>query len=156
FSQTAGAHLVGGTNNTLFLGYNPGASGTYTLAGTGTLTPGYMQIGWYGVGNFIQSGGSNNVIFDPLIRSQLCASGTYTLSGGTFTLGRDLIINEHATGTFNQTGGVANINRIIMGRWADGGSNVVGTYNLSSGAVLNTTGDQIIDSVGNGAFNQTG
>jgi hypothetical protein len=156
FSQTAGTHLIGGTNNTLFVGYNAGASGTYTLAGTGSLAPGYMQIGWLGNGNFIQSGGSNNILFDALIGSQLGSSGTYTLSGGTFTVGGQLIVGEHATGTFNQTGGSANVNFLNLGRWLDGGSNVVGTYNLSSGAYLTSVGDQWIGSVGNGTFNQTG
>jgi T5SS/PEP-CTERM-associated repeat protein len=156
FTQTAGTHLIGGTNNTLFVGYNAGASGTYTLAGTGSLAPGYMQIGWLGNGNFIQSGGSNNIAQDALIGSQLGSSGTYTLSGGSFTVGGQLIVGEHANGTFNQTGGSANVNFLTLGRWLDGGSNVVGTYNLSSGAYLTSVGDQWIGSVGNGAFNQTG
>ncbi len=56
----------GGTNNTipvsggLYLGYNPGSSGSYNLSGSGLLS-GYSEyVGYSGTGTFTQSGGTNS------------------------------------------------------------------------------------------------
>ena len=43
----------------LYLGYNAGASGTYTLSGSGLLSAWTQYVGYSGTGNFTQTGGTN-------------------------------------------------------------------------------------------------
>ena len=107
-------------------------------------------MGWAGIGNFLQSGGTNNCINECEIGSLAGSSGTYSLSGsgyatvagnqyvgysgsGTYSLSGSgyltVAANEdvgyYATGTFLQTGGTNSI-----GDWL-----YLGTVSGGSGAV---------------------
>ena len=57
FTQSGGSNTV---NNGLFLGYNAGDNGTYSLTGPGGLSAGYEIVGLSGTGSFNQSGATNN------------------------------------------------------------------------------------------------
>jgi hypothetical protein len=153
-SQTGGIHaILGNGTNALYLGYNAGASGTYTLAGTGSLsTTASEYVGYSGAGNFIQNGGSNVVSQDLSIGHNPGATGVYTLSAGTLSVANSVeYLGFLGSGTFNQSGGSNTVFGMILGLGASG----VGAYNLSNGASLSVAGE-IIGSGGAGVFNQTG
>ena len=85
FSQSGGINTIG---KYLYLGYNPGDSGAYSLIG-GQLSPVDAEfVGFYGTGSFTQSGGTNSN--DPNGYSDQYvylghlpgSSGSYILSGG--------------------------------------------------------------------------
>jgi hypothetical protein len=152
--QTGGIHaILGNGTNALYLGYNAGASGTYTLGGTGSLSVNACEyVGFSGAGAFIQNGGSNVVSQDLSIGHNPGAVGTYTLSAGTLSVANSVeYLGFLGSGTFNQSGGSNAVFGMILGLGASG----VGTYNLSNAASLNVAGE-IIGSGGSGVFNQTG
>ena len=60
FTQSGGTNTISATLRGLYLGYNPGSSGSYTLSG-GSLSSEYEFVGYYGTGNFTQSGGTNTI-----------------------------------------------------------------------------------------------
>ena len=149
FTQSGGTHTVTGS---LYLGYNAGASGTYNLNGgnevTGNLYLGYnagasgaynldggnlrivggpvatgnVYIGYSGSGTFTQSGGSNAVTGNLILAANAGSRGTYNLSGGSLRVfGTESL---GANSTFNHTGG----------------TNTVGTLDLSGGGTYNLRG----------------
>ena len=71
--------------DSLYLGYNTGASGTYTLSGTGSLSSGSEYVGYNGSGSFTQSGGTNSVT-DTLALGYGSGRGTYNLTGGSLSV----------------------------------------------------------------------
>ena len=74
----------------LILGFNPGASGTYSLSG-GSLYAPNEYVGYSGTGNFTQSGGTNAI---PGVGSLSIAYSSG--SGGTYSLsGSGLLIRSH-------------------------------------------------------------
>ena len=82
FEQTGGMNSVYYNNiYKLYLGYNPGSSGTYKLSGTGLLSTDYEYIGYSGTGTFTQTGGTNTATY-----VKIGTTGTYTLSGGTLNI----------------------------------------------------------------------
>jgi hypothetical protein len=142
----------GGTNNfsdgTLCVGY--GASGSYSLSGTGTLTdaPGGSSFLYIGessgvTGSFIQTGGSVSLAGTVSEIVGVSGSGTYSQSGGTNTIG-------------DYPGGD---NSCILTLGANAGSS--GVYTLSAGTLSvssNPYGNssENIGSSGSGTFIQTG
>ena len=84
FSQTGGTNTINNNNNhnTLNLGYNPGSIGTYSLSGSGKLSAANEFLGYWGMGNFVQAGGTNIVSGSNLfIGGNAGSNGTYSLSG---------------------------------------------------------------------------
>ena len=75
-------------NGDLTLAVISGASGTYNLSGTGSLTvSGNEIIGENGSGAFTQSGGTNTTA-SLILGDQTSGNGTYTLSGtGSLAVG---------------------------------------------------------------------
>ena len=78
----------GGTNTSynssglyLYLGYNPGDSGTYNLSGSGLLSASTEYLGYAGKGFFTQSGGTNTINSFLYLGYNAGGSGTYNLSG---------------------------------------------------------------------------
>ena len=79
FSQSGGTNAVpnnnplpGGSTSCLYMGYNPGSTGTYSLSGTGLLSvtgtgpaPNGEFVGFSGAGAFTQSGGTNAISNSP-------------------------------------------------------------------------------------------
>ena len=78
-NQTGGTNTVGGT---LFLGFNSGTSGTYSLSG-GIFSTGFGFVGYQGHGVFNQSGGISNIGYNLQLGFSSGSSGTYNLSGGS-------------------------------------------------------------------------
>jgi hypothetical protein len=177
----------------LYLGYNTGASGTYYLSG-GTLNPaappyttftmlGFEEIGYSGIGTFIQSGGINQIsTVTPGDASQVLgvlqigynsgSRGTYVLSGGTLStvnvngnkspsnLAGAEYVGYSGAGSFIQTGGTnacSGTAGILFVGYNTGSS---GSYTLSGGELStyssNSTGSEIIGYDGTGSFVQTG
>ncbi len=173
-NQTGYTNAVGTALN---VGGQSGATGTYSLSGTGIVSVQGYSIGNAsefvgvrgGTGNFNQSGGINYMpgatlyVGTGIFGSGGATTGTYTLSGGSIysirageATGAETIGDSGAHGTFNQTGGENDCNNGVFI-----GSNVawrydkismpgaVGVYNLSGG-VLNTSGDAIQGYSGDG------
>jgi T5SS/PEP-CTERM-associated repeat protein len=156
FNQNSGTHTAG----TLYLGYNAGSSGTYTLSGgslnvsnTGDLFNTF--VGFKGTGVFNQTGGSNNIASFLILGYFAGSSGTYTLSGGTLFVASEEAVGDSGNGVFNQTGGINTTPDLGINGAVGSGAGAVGTYNLSNGATL-SIGNLDIGHEGTGAFNQTG
>jgi hypothetical protein len=161
FNQTGGVNSIGSNLNgnsgtALYVGYLGGSTGTYVLSGTGNLSPIVPEvIGEFGVGNFNQSGGTNDITNDNnLVVGDMAGSiGTYSLSGGSASAQGGMVGNS-GIGNFNQTGGTisfsGNSSTLLLGNNA--GS--TGTYSLSAGS-LSAPGETI-GNAGIGNFNQSG
>jgi outer membrane autotransporter protein len=158
----------------LFLGYNPGSSGTYNLSGGSLSTTSGEIVGYYGSGVFNQTGGSNatgnltlgsgtgisgtfnqidgtNTISGILFLGYNSGgSGVYNLSGGSLSAGFEYIGNN-GVGTVNQSGGT---NTIDLNLYLGGSPGSSGTYNLDGGSLKAT--NQLVGYHGNGIFNQNG
>ncbi len=146
----------GGSNsflNNLYLGYNAGDNGAYSLSGSSQLSSAYFAsyeyVGYFGTGTFTQSGGTNR-FSGPY--TALClgynagSSGTYILSGSGQVSAVYEEVGIGGTGTFTQSGGTNSI-----GVTLSLGSN--GTYSLSGNGLLSAG----YESVGStGTFTQSG
>jgi hypothetical protein len=132
----------------LFLGYNPGSSGSYNLSG-GSLYAPSQYVGYSGVGSFTQSGGTNSVGGLYLGYSSSSSSGSYNLSGGSlYALYVDVGNYGSGGGTFTQSGGTNSSADLYVG-YADDGS-----FRLSGGLLYSST--QYIGYEYMGSFTQSG
>jgi hypothetical protein len=106
FTQTGGT--VKSTMQ-LNIGSFLGATGTYNLSGTGSLTADTQYVGFNDRGIFNQSGGSNAAQYVS-VGNAAPGWGTYNLSGGTLTIGSagSLVIGRVGRGELIQTGGDIN------------------------------------------------
>jgi hypothetical protein len=155
FNQTGGAVTL--TANPAFsssggltLGFSslPSTSGTYNLS-SGTLTDQGAQIGFAGLGNFNQSGGTHTVNGSLNIGMFTGGTGTYAMSNGaSLDVMLDEVVGTYASGVFNQTGGVNTVGGAIRIGPNSGSS---GIFNLSGG----TVNVALVDLM-RGAFNATG
>ena len=155
FTQTGGKNIAteGGE---LYLGYNAGDSGTYTLSGNGQLS-GTTHVGHSGTGHFVQSGGTNT--------GALClgynagSHGTYALSNtGRWSYDGDLHVGYSGTGDFNQTGGSISTSVTSGTLYLGYNLGASGSYTLSDGTV-SWSGDRRSEHVGHsgtGSFRQSG
>jgi Dockerin type I domain len=145
FTQTGGANTVGTTlsSTNLYVGYNTGSNGLFSLSGTGALQDyGIEVIGTAGSGTFIQTGGTNTVVSPTSaaflsVASESGSTGLYSL-GGTGSLqitNGEEDIGVNGSGTFTQSGGT---NTIGSGWSLNIGYNPgsFGIYNLSGGSVV--------------------
>jgi outer membrane autotransporter protein len=151
FTQSGGTNSV---TNGLILGGAVGASGTYTLSNTGSLSAfgGIEYIGYFGSGAFTQSGGTNTVPFGILyLGTAASASGTYNLSGGSLSVGQE-IIGNNGSGAFTQSGGTNSATTLTLADQT--GSS--GTYALSLTGSLSVGGGEFIGESGSGVFTQSG
>lgn len=123
----------GGFTNTvgnfLFMGFNPGASGTYNLGGTGSLTALVEFIGFQGSAAFNQTGGTNTATWQFATSFVGGSNSTYNLSGGNL-VGNLEVIGNGGYGVFNQTGGNNTVTTFLI---VGGNVGANGTYNLSFG-----------------------
>lgn len=156
FNQSGGTNSLG-NNAVLYVGYNSGSTGTYSLTGTGSLSVSLNeQIGINGAGNFNQGGGTNTAGSAIYLGYDIASTGTYAMSDGTLdTIGADQngyseYIGYCGTGNFNQSGGTNTASYIVLG--ANSGS--TGTYTLSSGTL--SCAYIGIGQIGSGNLNQTG
>jgi hypothetical protein len=183
-SQTGGSNSLTTNQGLLILGYNSGSTGNYALSG-GALTSVNIPpevsttpiaaeyVGYSGVGNFAQTGGTNACtgFYGILIVGFNSGSvGTYNLSAGALTTNYPVTggggspqgseyVGYSGTGTFVQSGGSNTCNPttypILLGRLNLGvtqGSS--GSYFLSGGVL--TAQEEIIGLNGAGNFVQSG
>jgi autotransporter-associated beta strand protein len=102
--------------NELYIGNeNTGASGTYTLSGTGALN-----------------------VANEVVVGRESGTGILNVDGGTMTTtgnGNMYVGRRNGTGTLNQTGGTIVVNREFGVGTRDDGKIGTGTYNLSGGSI---------------------
>jgi fibronectin-binding autotransporter adhesin len=129
----------GGINATqqLMLGYYAGAFGSYALSGTGLLSDsGYDEaVGYSGVGEFSQTGGTNTVGSSNslFLGTNSGSIGYYDLSGsGVLSVDNSEVIGYSGNGSFNQAGGTNTIGQSLYIASQSGSS---GGYMLSGGTV---------------------
>ena len=151
----------GGTcsTNALYLGYNAGSTGTYTLSGSGLLTMqgeyDSVSVGCSSTGAFTQSGGISNINgYGAILTLGAGAgsSGTYNLSGTGKLLAYDESVGASGTGAFTQSGGT---NTVSSNFDIASGTSGSGTYSLSgSGQLL--AGYEFVGDFGTATFTQSG
>ncbi|MDP9174241.1 MAG: hypothetical protein M3O30_10310 [Planctomycetota bacterium] len=161
FNQSTSTNSYNGVPNliNLSLGENFGSSGTYTLSG-GQLNAISEEIGFNGVGNFIQSGGTNtlNANSQPSfsLGDNAGSTGFYTLSGGLLNVNTSYdaaYVGYMGTGNFNQSGGTFQFSPYLRLGF---GSNATGTYTLSNGILGSGLSVEEIGWSGLGTFTQSG
>ena len=154
--QSGGTSNIGSATSgvgALYIGCNPGSSGSYTLTNAGALSAISEYVGSSGTGAFIQSGGSNTVSTGNLwIGYNLNSSGSYTLTGSGALSANMLTVGSSGSGTFIQSGGTINspnASSTIISIGDSAGSN--GAYVLNgAGQVFSNT--EWVGSYGTGAF----
>jgi hypothetical protein len=178
-NQSGGVNTINGANG-LSLGYNLGATGTYVLSGTGSLSVagGYEEVGVNGTGIVTQTGGTNtinsvgtsNAPGGLYLGFNTGSTGTYNMPSGSGTLsvtGNEYVGSE-GTGYFNQSAGsnTLNVGTNGAGFLFVGFYGGIGTYTLSGtgslsvpateyiGYTSNYTSNGVVPS--NGTFTQTG
>jgi fibronectin-binding autotransporter adhesin len=142
---TATYTLSGGVLNThgMYMGVDPGGSGTVTVSGTGTInSPNDIVVGRGGaVGHFIQSAGTAVNVTGGWLKigdANSGAMGDYTMSGGTLAVNDTIMLggegsNNH--GTFNLSGGDVTVGRLAMGQSGGAATNNVGIVNQTGGTM---------------------
>ena len=153
FTQTGGNTPA---LNTIFLGYNSGSYGSYTLSGTGQLSASNDEyIGYSGTGILTQTGGtnSNSTAYGIYLGYNSGSNGTYILTEtGHLSTGNEYIGNS-GIGTFTQTGGTNSINGYLYLGYNSGSS---GAYNLSGTGQLSVPRAEYIGYSGTGTLSQSG
>jgi autotransporter-associated beta strand protein len=153
FTQSGGTNsFLTGTGGTVTGGYmNLGfaGSGTYNFNG-GQIFGFETNIGVFGNGSFTQSDGLAVNYNALVVGFAPGGSGAYTLSGGT-TATQLLVVANSGNGVFTQTGGLISINEFDV----SDSTNTVGTYNLSGSGSLQST-YLIVGAFGSGSVNQSG
>ena len=165
---------LGGANvsvQTMIIGNNYGASGSYTMTDQSTgnelsLNVSHEEIiGQDGVGVFVQNGGQNKA--GNLLINNDGAQGavSYTLNKGTLTTEQTNIGNAmndpSNTSAYNQTGGIATTGAFSMATGcnpATGGGCAPGSvsYAYLSGGSFNVTGLAMVGGGGYAELNQSG
>ncbi len=143
-----------GTNtvsNSLNLGYDHGANGTYNLSDLGQLYVNtYERIGLDGLATFNHTGGINSIANGQLLVGVgSSGTGTYNLSGTGQLSAKTEYISYTGTGTFNHSSGTNSVSDTLVVRSVFG----TGIYNLRDTGELVASNEQID---GSGTFNQSG
>jgi hypothetical protein len=161
-NQSGGTYAFTANTSSLYLGYNAGSTGTYTLSGGGSLAGGFEYVGLSGTGIFNQTGGSNTMAGNSqlFVGYQAGAIGTYALSGGTLSIASGAFIGGYSSGAggtgtltisgsaaLNVTGSVTIYSTSTMN--VDGGSVTVGNLAVSTGGTVNVNQAMVIDYGGN-------
>jgi autotransporter-associated beta strand protein len=174
FTHSGGSNTI---TDSLYIGYDPGSSGTYSLSETGTLSSANEYIGYSGTGIFTQSGG-NNTILNLSNRSNVS-----TQNGNGFLNGTCEYINSSIPGVatyqtagindpfiikssssaypttdgyyFNRTEGINATNMFLGTLYLGYTSGSSGTYILSETGNLSSSSEYVGYS-GTGTFTQSG
>jgi autotransporter-associated beta strand protein len=156
---TQGSGSLNATGNLLVGAFGDNRTGTVRVNTSGTLAVSnelFIGDSQNSTGNFLLESGTvtvNNKIFVGNNK----AIGTLTMSGGTLTkTGGDetFVGRDQGTGTITQSGGTLTLNHNLYVGQSSGST---GTYNISSGAILNVGRDFVIGrESGNGTLNMTG
>ena len=148
FTQSGGTMSVK-SGNYVYIGSNPGGSGSYNLS-NGLLTAPNEYIGCFGTGSFTQSGGTHTVNNWIDLGYGTGASGSYSLSNGQLAVQNGEYIGYSGTGSFTQSGGT---HFVSGGLFLGYNSGATGSYALSNGTL---TVDQVSGGAGTGVFNFNG
>jgi hypothetical protein len=174
FTQDNSAGAANVSVQSMIIGNNYGASGSYTMTdqsnGNGNalslIVNGAEVVGQDGVATFVQNGGSNQA--DSLVVNNDGAQGpdSYTLNQGTLTTGQTNIGNAmndpSNTSSYNQTGGIASTGAFSMATGCAlpsvGGGCAPGSVSYAnlSGGSFNVTGLAMVGGGGYAEFNQSG
>ena len=146
FTQSGGTHSTG--VESLYLGYSPGAVGSYNLSNGFLMVYDDEEIGLSGSGSFTQSGGTHYIIHSLGIGQNSGANGSYVLSNGSLAVGEGEAIAGSGSGSFTQSGGTNS----VSGGLGIGSSD---SYNLING-LLTVSGGEVIGTSGSGIFTQSG
>jgi hypothetical protein len=155
FNQTGGTNTI--TNGqSLYVGSNNGATGSYELDGTASLTvSGGENIGYSGgTGTFIQDGGTNSEGNSLIVAVSANSVGLYTLIAGSLDVTGKEEIGYGARGIFNQSGGTNNV-LAVESFYLGVNSGAPGGYFLSGTGTLSVSGNEYIGQSGTGNFNQS-
>ena len=139
----------------LRLGVDFGQSGTVNMT-AGDLTVHCEEVGYYGTGTFIQSGGVHTVSTSGylLLGYWTGSSGDYTLTGDGELIAGTLEVGAHGTGVFTQNGANSTVDvskTLHVGMCFPG----PGVYNLVDGQ-LTAAAEELNFSGGMATFNQSG
>ena len=150
FTQTGGTNSL---NSFLYLGYDAGGSGTYSLGGSGQLSTVYEYVGYWGTGSVTQTGGLNNLgpAGNLTVGELAGSSGTYNQTGGQILTEQEFV-GDHGTGTFTQNGGTNSVIQSMTLGFRVGSS---GTGSLGGSGLL-TLGSLAVGVSGAGLFAQSG
>ncbi|MCG7915610.1 MAG: hypothetical protein JAY71_17240 [Candidatus Thiodiazotropha weberae] len=140
------------------LGVSAGSTGYYELNGTASLQWRILQLGGFGSGEFVQSGGNHVINGDFQIGGagipshSATSSGRYTLNGGTLTANGVEDVGRWGSGVFIQNGGTHNVRLLHISRKAGDG-----LYEMNDG-VLSVTERLEVGTIpaSNGVFVQNG
>lgn len=132
FDQRGG--IVRGKDNTsrIVLGNGTGGHGTYYLKhgeinlSTGTVSS--VDVGNYGVGEFIQTNGAHHSSNVVVARESSANGSYYQITGGSLTVDGSLIVGLRGTGTFIQNGGHVDTHRLYVAAQAGSDDSA---YNLN-------------------------
>ena len=170
-NQSGGAnYLEGSYYGGLYLGDQPGSSGTYILGKGALLESEFTQliesIGVSGSGTFVQSGGTNAVdggdglYFSSNLNIGAASGGVgnYQLINGQVSTSYENV-GAGGTGTFTQSGGTnaveTGFSYFAQGMLTIGSAaGAIGTYNLSAGSLSAVS--EYLGYAGAGTFNQSG
>ena len=162
FSQSGSSAASFQSNATdssaLYIGFQSGSVGQYSLSGTATLHAYHQEeIGFQGRGTFTQTGGIHTVDQTLTIADLSTSVGTYNLQAGTLNANSSLLVGVDGNATFTQSGGTANVAEGLDIQ-ADAGA---GVYNLKGGSLsvvagTSTTAGLIYSDGTDGTFNFTG
>jgi autotransporter-associated beta strand protein len=152
FSQTNGYHDC---TYYSYLGYDSGASGTYTLNTWSTSTAFSAQgmvVGFGGTGLYDHIRGVVEIEEDVIVAQSKDSHGTYLLkNSGTLTENK-AYVGFGGTGVFTQSG--TSSHTITQMLEVGGGGTAVGTYNLQAGTLH--ADSEFVGGWGEGNFIQTG
>lgn len=163
-NQIAGTVALTGGGPTRIGGNDATARGVYNLS-AGSITAGDFQVGSFGAGQYLQTGGSFSSAGYPDVGRYAGSYGVIDVSAGTFSqtvaANRFMIVGEEGAGimTLRGTGTTATFaGGLVLG--LTGGS---GTFNLDAGSTLttqfvapNTTAGSVRAGTGTGTFNFNG
>ncbi len=147
-TQTAGTCSV---PSSLYLAYNPGSNGAYSLSGSGVLSAATEYVGGQGTGNFAHLGGANSVSTELYVGYDAGSSGGYSLSGSGLLSAPIEYIGVDGNGIFAQSGGANSVSNIL----AIGGLGGSGTYSLTGNSVLSVA-TEFVGNYGPGSVTQLG
>ncbi len=144
----------------VFIASSTGASGSYTLSGSGLLAPNYIALG-YGttsalalpsIATFTQTGGTNMVGGNILIGQNASGAGTYVLSGSGLLSAQFEVLGDQGSGTMIQSGGT---NLVAGGLFLSNYAVGAGIYNLTGGLLV-LAGSGLQAGYGGVQFNASG
>jgi hypothetical protein len=154
FNQSGGTNTANGAYGLVIGGMQNSGFGSYTIS-AGSLTAAGIDIGFFGHGGCLQSGGNVSTSNSSLNVGQ-GGTGSYNLTAGNLTTSGEAIGLTYTTtayGNFNQSGG---LNSIPVGGLTIGINGSTGRYTLTGGTLSVGSLGETVGALGTGIFNQSG